>query len=451
MGSEATENKIEILESVNEAFAHSDYAAISQLLVDLHPAQTAHLLESLPPAERIVVWERSSVELHGDILLFVNDEVRSGLIELMGEDELVTAAESLDTDDLADILPDLPGSVISELLYAMDEQDRQRLETVLKYPEDTAGGLMNVDTVTVRQDVSLEVVIRYLRYRGKLPEMTDKLLVVNRQDIYLGFITLADVVTSDPNLKVEDVLTVSIEPIDVSLPATEVAHLFEKLDLVSAPVVDADYRLLGRITIDDVVDVIRDEADHSFMSRAGLDEDDDMFAPVVRSTQRRSVWLGVNLLTALLASWVIGLFDATIEQLVALAILMPVVASMGGIAGSQTLTLVIRGVALGHVGSTNQNLLLKKELSVGALNGLVWSIVIGTVAYMWFDSVQLGIIIAVAIMCNLVVAAFAGASIPLALKRLGVDPALAGSVVLTTVTDVVGFFIFLGLAAVFLV
>lgn len=451
MGSEATENKIEILESVNEAFADSDYAAISQLLVDLHPAQVAHLLESLPPAERIIVWDRTSVELHGDILLFVNDEVRSGLIELMGEDELVSAAESLDTDDLADILPDLPGSVISELLYAMDEQDRQRLETVLKYPEDTAGGLMNVDTVTVRQDVSLEVVIRYLRYRGKLPEMTDKLLVVNRQDIYLGFITLADVVTSDPNLKVEDVLSVSIEPIDVSLPATEVAHLFEKLDLVSAPVVDADYRLLGRITIDDVVDVIRDEADHSFMSRAGLDEDDDMFAPVVRSTQRRSVWLGVNLLTALLASWVIGLFDATIEQLVALAILMPVVASMGGIAGSQTLTLVIRGVALGHVGSSNQNLLLKKELSVGALNGFVWSIVIGTVAYLWFDSVQLGIIIAIAILCNLVVAAFAGASIPLLLKRLGVDPALAGSVVLTTVTDVVGFFIFLGLAAVFLV
>jgi magnesium transporter len=235
------------------------------------------------------------------------------------------------------------------------------------------------------------------------------------------------------------------------MSAKEVAHLFERLDFVSAPVVDADNKLLGRITIDDVVDVIRDEADHTFMIRAGLHEDDDMFAPVVRSTQRRSVWLGVNLLTALLASWVIGLFDATIEQLVALAVLMPIVASMGGIAGSQTLTLVIRAVALGHVASSNQRLLLRKELSVGALNGLLWSIVIGLIAYFWFESAQLGTIIGLAIMCNLVVAAFSGATIPLLLKRIGIDPALAGSVVLTTVTDVVGFFVFLGLAALFLV
>lgn len=451
MGSEANENSVEILEAVNEALNFGDYAAVTQQLAELHPAEIAHLLESLPPAERTIVWDQTSSELHGDVLLFVNDEVRSGLIERMDSDALVSAAETLETDDLADILPDLPGSVISELLQAMDEQDRHRLETVLKYPEDTAGGLMNVDTITLRPDVSLEVVIRYLRYRGKLPDMTDKLLVVNREDRYLGYVPLADVVTSDPRSKVKEVMNSTVEAIDVDMPSIEVARMFEKLDFVSAPVVDADRKLLGRITIDDVVDVIRDEADHSFMSRAGLDEDDDMFAPVVRSTQRRSVWLGVNLLTALLASWVIGLFDTTIEQLVALAVLMPVVASMGGIAGSQTLTLVIRGLALGHVGSSNQRLLLRKELSVGALNGLLWSIVIGVVAYFWFDSIQLGIIIAMAIMCNLVVAAFSGATIPLLLKRFGVDPALAGSVVLTTVTDVVGFFVFLGLAALFLV
>jgi magnesium transporter len=397
MSNDDTEDKVEVLDELNSALEREDQHAVSDIVQELHPAQLGHVLESLPPVERLNVFEQAPEEVRGDVLLFVNDEVRSGLIEQMDESSLLAAAENLETDDLADILPDLPGSVISELLQAMDEQDRQRLETILQYPEDTAGGLMNVDTVTVRPDVSLEVVLRYLRYRANLPENTDKLWVVNRQDIYQGFITLGDLVSKDPALTVSDILRSGINPIKVDMRDIDVAHLFEKLDLISAPVVDSEQRLLGRITIDDVVDVLRDEADHTILSRAGLHEDDDMFSPVVRSTQRRSVWLGINLLTALLASWVIGLFDATIEQMVALAVLMPVVASMGGIAGSQTLTLVIRGVALGQVG------------------------------------------------------AFSGAIIPLVLKRFGADPALAGSVVLTTVTDVVGFFIFLGLAAVFLV
>ncbi|MDH5544801.1 MAG: magnesium transporter [Gammaproteobacteria bacterium] len=451
MNQESTEPKTEFRDELNHLLGQRDEAGIARLIADLHPAQLADLLESLPHDERAQVWDLTDPDKFGDVLLFVNDAVRSGLIERLDEHALIAATGNLEADDLADILPDLPGSVISEILQSMDEQDRQRLETVLKYPEDTAGGLMNVDTVTVRPDVSLEVVLRYLRYRASLPDMTDKLFVVNRQDIYQGYLSLADLVSKDPELTVADVLSNSIDPITVDTEDGKVAHLFEKLDLVSAPVVDTDGKLLGRITIDDVVDVIREEADHTIMSRAGLDEEDDMFAPVVRSTQRRTVWLGVNLLTALLASWVIGLFDATIEQLVALAVLMPVVASMGGIAGSQTLTLVIRGLALGKIGTTNQNLLLKKELSVGALNGVMWATVIGFVAYVWFESVGLGIIIGLAILANLIVAAFSGATIPLLLKRFGADPALAGSVVLTTVTDVVGFFVFLGLAAVFLV
>lgn len=451
MANEATETQLEILDELNLALEQDEMSTVAGLVAELHPAQIAHILESLPPLERVRVWEQSPEEVRGDVLLYINDEARSGLIEQMDESSLLAAAENLETDDLADILPDLPSSVISELLQAMDEQDRHRLETVLKFPDDTAGGLMNVDTVTVRADVSLEVVLRYLRYRAKLPDMTDKLWVVNRSDEYLGFITLTDVVSRDPTLTVEEILRTGIDPIPVEAKDIDVARLFEKLDLVSAPVVDAERKLLGRITIDDVVDVIREEADHSFLSRAGLNEEDDMFSPVVRSSQRRAVWLGINLLTALLASWVIGLFDATIEQLVALAVLMPIVASMGGIAGSQTLTLVIRGVALGRVGASNQKQLLRKELAVGALNGVVWAFVVGAIAYAWFDSFLLGVVIGMAILCNLIVAAFSGATIPLLLKRFGADPALAGSVVLTTVTDVVGFFIFLGLAALFLV
>ena len=369
----------------------------------------------------------------------------------MDQHELVAATEGLDADDLADIIPDLPENVIDEVLKAMDEQNRHRLESILKFPEDTAGGLMNVDAITVRPEVSLEVVQRYLKIHETMPEMTDNLYVVDRDDRYLGALPLIDILVRDGKLKVEEVMDPSYVSIDVTMPAHDVAVLFERRNLITAPVLDAQQRLMGRVTIDDVVDVIRDEADHSFMSRAGLDEEDDMFAPVVRSTRRRSVWLGINLLTALLASWVIGLFDATIEKLVALAVLMLVVASMGGIAGSQTLTIVVRGIALGQVVDNNAKQLLRKELAVGGLNGVIWAVVIAFVAYYWFDSVTLGVVIGLAILFNLIVAAFAGATIPLLLRRFGADPALAGGVVLTTVTDVVGFFAFLGMAALFLV
>ena len=427
-----------------------EVARAAEIVNGLHPADIANVLESLPRDDRSRLWDAVNPDLDGDVLLYVNDEVRTGLIRHMDNAELVAATEGLDTDDLADILPDLPESVISELLQSLEEQDRNRLEAVLQYPEDTAGGMMNFDTTTVRPDVTLDVVLRYLRRRGQLPDMTDSLFVVDRNDKFLGVLPLTALLTRNPMLTVEEVYSRTVRGISADLPANEVAQVFERRDLVSAAVIDHDQKLVGRITIDDVVDVIREEAGNSIMRRAGMNDEDDMFAPVVRSSRKRAIWLGVNLLTALLASWVIGLFELTIEKVVALAVLMPIVASMGGIAGSQTLTLMIRGMALGQVTQANAMSLLMKEVKVGVLNGLLWAAVIGLVSYWRFDNGMIGVIIALAILCNLIVAAVAGATIPLTLKRFGVDPALAGGVVLTTITDVVGFFVFLGLGAMFL-
>ena len=368
----------------------------------------------------------------------------------MEPEELVAAAEGLETGDLADFLHDLPDVVIQEVLQSMDEQDRQRLESVLSYPEDTAGGLMNTDTITVRPDVTLDVVLRYLRLRGELPPMTDKLFVVDRDDHYLGSLPLTTLLTQAPTLSVSEVMTTEVESIPATMSARDVASLFEHHDLVSAPVVDEEGRLVGRITIDDVVDVIRDEGEHSLLSMTGLDEEEDMFAPVAVSARHRGVWLGINLLTAFIASWVIGLFQETIDKVVALAVLMPIVASMGGIAGSQTLTLVIRGIAVGKIGDSNARKLLLKELAVGLLNGVWWALVVAAITVLWFGDYRIGMVIAIAIVVNLVFAALAGATIPMLLRKLGADPALGGSVLLTTVTDVVGFMAFLGLATVIL-
>ncbi|MDH5377443.1 MAG: magnesium transporter [Gammaproteobacteria bacterium] len=448
---EKSEYNRSLLTKIDNELAEGNLLSAGKTLNSLHPAEIAHVLESLPAEDRLIAWDLVDSAVDGDVLIYVNDEVRSSLIREMDRDELLAATGTLPTDDLADILPDLPENIINELLRSMDTQNRERLETILRYPEDTAGGIMRVDAVTIRPDVSLDVILRYLRFMGKLPDNTNSLMVVNREGRYLGQLVLSDLVTLNVDNTVAEVMKTDTPLIPASMEENEVAQIFEKLDLLSAPVVDNEDKLVGRITIEDIVDVIRDEANHSIMRRAGLNEETDMFAPVVRSSRRRAVWLGINLLTALLASWVIGLFGATIEKLVALAVLMPVVASMGGIAGSQTLTLVIRGIALGHVGRSNALILLRKELSVGAVNGVVWAVVIGFVAAAWFNSVSLGIVIGLAILCNLIVAALSGAIIPLGLYRLGADPALAGGVVLTTITDVVGFFVFLGLAAMFLV
>jgi magnesium transporter len=423
----------------------------TRMLTALRPAETAHLLESLPLTQRKVVWELLDEHAAGEVLLEVTDEVRDTLLEEMDLADIVAATEGLEIDDLADLVKELPRHITWEVIDSLDHQNRERLESVLPYPEDSAGGLMNLDTVTVRAEVTLDVVMRYLRRLGdKVPGDTDKLFVVNRDGFYLGALSLSRVLTHDPDESVAEVMSLDIQPIPAHWSEREVANRFEKHDLLSAPVVDEEGRLLGRITIDDVVDVIREEGEHQFMGHAGLSEDEDMFAPVLVSAQRRALWLGVNLLTAFLASWVIRQFEATIDQIVALAVLMPIVASMGGIAGTQTLTLAIRGIALGQLTANNSRWLIIKELAVGGINSVIWAVVIGIIAGLWFHDTHIALLIATAITINLIFAALAGAALPLLLQKLGIDPALAGGVLLTTITDVVGFLAFLGLATLFL-
>jgi magnesium transporter len=340
--------------------------------------------------------------------------------------------------------------VTQQVLRSMDQRDRERLTTVMAFPQDSAGGLMNTDTVSVRPDVTLEVVLRYLRMRGELPEKTDCLFVVDRNDQYRGVLPITRLLTDDPERTVADSLNAEVAGIPPEMPAGEVARLFEGRDLLSAAVVGGDGRLLGRITIDDVVDVVREQAEHPLLAAAGLYDEEDVFASVRRSARRRALWLGVNLLTAFLAAWVVGLFESTIERVVALAVLMPVVASMGGIAGTQTVTLIIRGIALGQVQRTNARWLFFKELAVGTLNGVAWATVVALAAWAWFGTWTIAAIIFAAMVINLAAAAVAGVVIPLTLKRLRIDPALAGGVILTTVTDCVGFAALLGLGALFL-
>ena len=415
----------------------------------LKPVEVAHLLEKTPPRERQILWNLLNKELEGEVLQYLGDDAQTEILSRMEASEVLAITESLATDDMADILQQLPERVMKELLQIMDRQNRERVEQVLAYPEDTAGGLMNTDTVTIRPDINVETVLRYLRRHKDIPEMTDTLFVVSRKDSYIGVLPLTRLLTADPEVLVREIMQTDVEPIPADMPDESVARLFEQLDLISAPVVNDDGRLLGRITIDDVVDVIREDADHSLMSMAGLDEDEDTFAPILKTTRRRAVWLGINLITAFAASAVIGLFEETIDKVVALAVLMPIVASMGGIAGSQTLTLVIRGQALGHIERSNLGWLFNRELAVGLLNGVVWALVVALVAVLWFHDITVGIVIALALVINLVAGAVAGTLLPAILKSLGIDPALAGGVLLTTITDVVGFFAFLGLATLF--
>ena len=423
---------------------------IHQVLAGLHPADVAALIGAIPSDRRPAVWAQVDTPLMGEILLELPEAVRVDLVKLMDDEALVTAARALDTDDIADLLPDLPDDVIAEILFALDRQNRQRLDQVLSYSQDTAGGLMNVDALTVRENITLEVVLRYLRRLEELPETTNKLFVVDRNDQLVGQLMVSKLLTSDTKTRVSQVMDREFEKFNVMTPDKEVAAAFERYNLISAPVVDDSNRLLGRITVDDVVDVILDEAEHSVMAPAGLSEEEDIFAPVARSSRRRAVWLGVNLITAVIASWVIGLFEHTIEKVVALAVLMPIVASMGGNAGTQTLTLVVRGLALGTISQSNARRVLVKELLIGVVNGLLWAIVVAVVAIAWYHNYLIGLLIAMAMVINLVFAALSGVAIPLLVRRLGVDPALASGVILTTVTDTVGFFAFLGLATIFL-
>jgi magnesium transporter len=438
-----------VIDQLHKALDVGEFDHARVLLTGLHPSEIADVLEGLPGKLRDITWSLIESELEGDVLAHIQDAVRTDLLEQMQPQEVAEATKDLETDVAADILQDLPEDVIDSVLLSMDEQNRQRVASILSYPEDTAGGLMNIDVVSVRTDVTLDVVARYLRLLGEIPEKTDNLMVVDRDNNYLGVLALTDVLIREPEETVGEWMTETTGlPADTS--DNDVVKLFEQRDLVSAAVVDEDNRLLGRITVDDVVDVIQDDAEHAVRSMAGLG-DDDMFAPAITSARRRGIWLGINLAHAFLASWVIGRFEETIQQLVALAVLMPIVASMGGIAGSQTLTIAIRGIALGQIVKTNVRALFIKEIGVALLNGIVWACVVAAVVIAWFDNTLLGAIIGLAMIINLLIAAFAGAIIPLALKRFGIDPAIAGSVLLTTLTDVVGFLTFLGLATLFLV
>lgn len=420
-----------------------------RLLNGLRPPEIAHLLESSPPQARHLLWHWVDRDIEGEVLPELSEEIQGEFLRRMNTQEVVEITEGLDADDVADILQQLPDRVIREVLAAMSAQDRHRVESVLSYDEDTAGGLMNTDTITVRPRFTLDVVLRYLRRHDEIPESTDSVIVVNNSDEYVGLLPFSKLLTTNPGVTVREVMVTDVDAIPAEMSDTEVAKLFERNDWISAPVVDDKGKLLGRITIDDVVDVIRDDADHSLMSLAGLDEEEDTFAPVMRTTPRRAVWLGVNLITAIIASAVINLFQDTIDKVVALAVLMPIVASMGGVAGSQTLTVVIRGIALGQIGRNNLNWLLSREFRVGLINGFLWALVMGGVASLWFGDATISLIIAAAMVINLLTAALAGALLPVFLKSLKIDPALAGGVALTTVTDVVGFFAFLGLATYF--
>lgn len=442
------ENNNNLIEHLYTALTAEDTDQANRLLRQMHPSEIADAMESLPGKARDAIWHLVGPELEAEVLSELQVSLRTELLQQMPSYEVLRITRKLDADDAADIIQELPEKLKDTVLLAMDEQNRQRLASVLSYPEDTAGGLMNIDVVSVRADVTLDVVMRYLRLLRKIPEKTDDLMVVDRGNKYLGALSLTDLVTKDPEATVGEVMTEKTA-IPARMPDIEVARMFEQRDLFSAAVVNDDNVVLGRITVDDVVDVIKEEAEHTVRSMAGLGID-DMFAPVITSARKRAVWLGINLVTAFLAAWVIGQFEETIQQLVALAVLMPIVAGMGGIAGSQTLTIAIRGIALGQISKSNARALLFKELAVGFFNGLVWSMIVMLIVVLWFDDWPLGMIIGLAMLINLFVAALAGAIIPLALKHFGIDPAIAGGVLLTTVTDVVGFMTFLGLATIFL-
>ena len=433
------------------ALEASDHDEAKHQIKELHPGEIALLFEAIQPKDRSILWPGIEISIQGEILKEVSEDVQSQLIAEMSVDSLVKATEKLDTDDLADIVPNMPESAVHSLLLTLDFKHRERLNTVLSYPENSAGGLMNTDFITVRPDVSIRAVIRYLRLLKEMPVDTDQVFIVDRDFNYLGSLLITSLLTEDPGQMVEQFISNDFsKPVRADTDESEVALLFEQRNLISAPVIDDNNQLVGRITIDDVVDVIRDQAEHSVMSMVGLDEDEDVFAPIIQSSKKRSIWLGVNLITAFIAVYFIGLFEATLQQKIALAILMPVVASMGGIAGTQTLIIVTRGIATGRVTTANIKALINKEVAVSGLNGIIWSIVIGLITYYWFSDMLLSLIIALAIITNLVVAAFSGAFLPLLLSKLRIDPALAGGVILTTITDVIGFVAFLGLASLFI-
>jgi magnesium transporter len=435
-----------------ESMVHKQNLIELQKKLDtLHSADVAHILEALPLEDRLNLWELVKADRDGEILLEVSDSVRQSLIADMDSKELLAAAEQLDADELADLAPDLPKDVLQDLMDSLDTQNRERLQSTLSYPEEAVGAHMDFDIVTIREDITLEVALRYMRRLGSLPELTDKLFVVDREDILRGVLPLKRMVVSDLDASVSDVMVadaVVFHPEDI---ADEAAQAFERYDLVTAPVVDDNNKLVGRITVDAVMDYIRDESESDMLSMAGLREEEDFFASIWKSVQNRWAWLAINLMTAMVASRVIGLFEGSIEKIVALAALMPIVAGIGGNSGNQTTTMIVRGLALGQISSHNMKSLVKKELGVALLNGILWGGVLGIIAYLLYGNYQLGLVMMAAMTFNLLLAAVMGVMIPLVMTKFGRDPAVGSSVLITAMTDSGGFFIFLGLATIFLI
>tara|TARA_B100001996_G_scaffold131052_1_gene99622 strand:+ start:858 stop:2225 length:1368 start_codon:yes stop_codon:yes gene_type:complete len=439
--------------TLDELTSVLDSGAIIQarnLLNSLYPSEIADVIESSPRNRRDLIWNLVSNNNRGETLAELSEEVRGNLLDELidesGTEGLAKIAENLDTDDLADIIQSLPKNLITKTIKSLDKQNQDRLAKVLSFSDDTAGGLMNTDTINIRSSVTVEVLLKYLRRLKKLPEQTDIVFVTDIMDKYFGYVSVQDLLVANTGSLVSEIMTEDNNIINPDMDAHEVARIFENHDLVSAAVVNKDGILLGRITVDDVVDIIRDEADDSVLNMAGLNKEDDIFAPIIQSTKRRTIWLGANLITAILAAAAIGIFEATIEKVVTLAILMPIVASMGGIAGMQSLALVMRFQATNQIGATNSKLLIFKEASIGVLNGILWSSIVASAVYFWFNSIFLGLVIAAALMINLIIGAISGVSLPLILRRLNIDPALAGGVILTTITDIIGFISLLGIA-----
>lgn len=441
----------QLLLDVSQALENGMFVHVRRILEDMEPEDIAYLLEASPPKSRQILWQLTDSQEQGEILEELSEEIKDGIMVQMQPEQLAAATQGMETDDVVYLLRSLPEEVSQDVLSQMDTQNRARVEQALSYPEDTAGGMMNTDVVTLRSDVTIDVVLRYLRMKGKLPHATDTLYVVDSNSRLIGSLAITTLLTTQPDITINEIMEDADEAIPVTMNDKEVASLFERRNWLSSPVIDEKQHLVGRITIDDVVDIIREDAEHSMMSMAGLDDEEDTFAPAIKSARSRSIWLGANVLAALAAASVSNLFEHTLEQMAAIAVLMTIVPSMGGVAGNQTVALVIRGLAVGHIGDSNTRWLLHKEALVGLLNGILWACIIGGVVVLWKGNLLLGGIIAVAMLSNLFIAGVAGVTVPILLKKMKIDPALAAGMALTTITDIIGLSIFLGLATIFLI
>lgn len=439
-------------QELGESLIHNQNLSELQGLLDmLHPADIAYILESLPLDERLLVWEMVKADRDGEILLETSDAVRETLIATMDSSELVAATGQLDADEIADLAPDLPSDVLDDLFQNLPIEEREQLRAAMSYPEDAVGALMDFDMVTVRGDVTLEVVLRYLRRLEELPDHTDQLFVVDRKEKLIGVLPINILLINDPDAKVSEMMSEKMTRLHPEEKAQQATHAFERYNLVTAPVVDTNDKLLGRVTVNEVMDFIREESENEALNLAGLREEEDLFAPVWKSIKNRWMWLAINLATAFIASRVIGVFEGSIEKLVALAALMPIIASIGGNSGNQTITMIVRALALGHLNTSNARKLFAKEIGVSAVNGLVCGSVVGLFAFLIYDNVSLSLVMTMAMTLTFLLAAILGVLVPLTLYKFGRDPATGSNVVVTAVIDSGGFFIFLGLATILLI